>query len=42
MVNFVKLYSSMDKPAHLQGLHPSVVSLLPLSLPSMHAMGVPS
>jgi hypothetical protein len=42
MVNFVKLCPLMPKSAHGLETHPSVVLLSPLSLPSMHAMGVPA
>ncbi|CAD5296391.1 hypothetical protein BOS5A_230411 [Bosea sp. EC-HK365B] len=42
MVNFVRLYSLVPKSAHGLKTHPSVALPLPLSLPSMHAMGVPA
>jgi hypothetical protein len=42
MVNFVKFYSLTRKLAQRLKPHPSVVLLLPLSLLSMHAMGVPA
>lgn len=42
MVNFVKLCSLIPKSAHGLETHPSVVLLSPLSLLSMHAMGVPA
>ena len=42
MVNFLKFYSLPRESSHGPDVHLSVVPLIPLSLPAMHAMGVPA